>query len=104
MKEVKNSHFFEIPKEDSMNKEISEDHVNQEEEISPIEKELMRSIIEYGLDPEEPWIINKEKKMDFHKENSSKCHDNLSYWKIPIPEEEPDYLILCYMELKEIYY
>ncbi|MBW0535373.1 hypothetical protein O181_075088 [Austropuccinia psidii MF-1] len=31
-------------------------------------------------------------------------HDEISYWQLPKPEEDPDYLIITYIELKEIYY
>ncbi|MBW0467689.1 hypothetical protein O181_007404 [Austropuccinia psidii MF-1] len=104
MKKLKNSHGCANLKEEFMNKEIIEDHERQKEEISPIEKEHMKSIKEYGLDPESPWRIDKDKEMDFYKGIFFKFYDEMSYWKIPTCEEEPDYLILPYIEFKSIYY
>ncbi|MBW0540076.1 hypothetical protein O181_079791 [Austropuccinia psidii MF-1] len=87
-----------------MNKEIIEDHKNQEEEISPIEKQLMKFIKEYGLDPENAWRIDKDKEIYLDKESFLKYYDTISYWQLPTPEEELNYLILPYIEFKYIYY
>ncbi|MBW0531584.1 hypothetical protein O181_071299 [Austropuccinia psidii MF-1] len=105
MKKLKNSQGFENLKKEFMNKEIIEHNKNQEEEILPIEKQLMNSIMEYGMDPENPWRIDKDKEMDLDKENSLHYYyDGMSYWQLPAPEEESDQLILPYIELKDIYY
>ncbi|MBW0474285.1 hypothetical protein O181_014000 [Austropuccinia psidii MF-1] len=100
IKKLKHYHVLENPKEEFMNEEIIKYHKNQEKEISPIEKQLMKSIMEYYLDPEISWRIDKDKEMNLDKGNSIKYFDVMSYWKLPEPEEEPDYLILPYIEFK----
>ncbi|MBW0586480.1 hypothetical protein O181_126195 [Austropuccinia psidii MF-1] len=56
----------------------------------------MNSIKEYVLDLENPCRIDKESFL--------KYYDKISYWKLLTPREEPAYLILPYIEFKNIYY
>ncbi|MBW0562071.1 hypothetical protein O181_101786 [Austropuccinia psidii MF-1] len=68
-----------------------------EVEVSPLQKDLMKAILSYDLNPKSPWRIDKDKEMDLDKEGFLKYYDEMSYWQLPTPEEEPDFIILPYI-------
>ncbi|MBW0587129.1 hypothetical protein O181_126844, partial [Austropuccinia psidii MF-1] len=75
-----------------------------EVEVSPLQKDLMNTILSYDLNTKSPGRIDKDKEMDFDEESFLNYYDEMSYWKLLTPEEEPDFIILPYIELKDIYF
>ncbi|MBW0540601.1 hypothetical protein O181_080316 [Austropuccinia psidii MF-1] len=46
-----------------------------EVEVSPLQKDLMNTILSYDLNPKSPWRIDKDKEMDLDKESFLKYYD-----------------------------
>ncbi|MBW0575428.1 hypothetical protein O181_115143 [Austropuccinia psidii MF-1] len=64
-----------------------------EVEVSPFQKDLMNTILSYDLNPKSPGTIDQDKEMDLDKESFLKYYDEMSYWQLPTPEEEPDFFL-----------
>ncbi|MBW0549392.1 hypothetical protein O181_089107 [Austropuccinia psidii MF-1] len=64
----------------------------------------MNTTLSYDLNTKSPWRIDKDKEMHLDKQIFLKYYDEMSYWQLPTPEEEPYFIILPYIEIKDIYF
>ncbi|MBW0541951.1 hypothetical protein O181_081666 [Austropuccinia psidii MF-1] len=72
-----------------------------EVEASPLEKYLMNTILSNYLNPQSLLRIYKLKTIFFDEESFLNYHDEIYGWELPASEEEPDFIIIPYIELNQ---